>query len=484
MNSICRDIFRAIHEGKWLSIEYKNRAEKVTKYWIAIKNINPINKTLIAEGLHLFFYSVKELTIQVDSIISSALVEGSYNPTNNGLIEDIRINPYKYQSVFNNIANLKILNYLADCNKLDTTLYKTEYALISQLDNDKLTPKGYLLNDSQFKKIVDNFQYKSTNKQNNNHFQQLCINMLSVNTEKGLYVLAYKKLDLDVKQHMLSPEEDITICKEFTIDGEKQSMRKFLDAEDYYLLDDFNKNQELIKDRITQTNKNINGVDDMPYIIAIGFNNFIDLNKEYSAIVDAYEKNSVTVPIKAFFGDITQRPRRYKDYPIALLNNRVNLDQLLAMNNAMKYPAAYIQGPPGTGKTNTIINTISTAFFNDRTVLFSSYNNNPIDNVFNALKNIEYKGNKISFPIIRLGNNDKVAEATEYIKELYNKTKSIIIFDKTLEKDKESRTERTKKLAELLKRHEEKLELNEKREAIKQLISTNNQLTFQSDLSS
>ena len=41
----------------------------------------------------------------------------------------------------------------------------------------------------------------------------------------------------------------------------------------------------------------------------------------------------------------------------------INLDQLLAINNAMKYPLAYIQGPPGTGKTNTIINTIVTAIF-------------------------------------------------------------------------------------------------------------------------
>ena len=30
MNSIYRDIFRAIHEGKWISIEYKNKEEKVT----------------------------------------------------------------------------------------------------------------------------------------------------------------------------------------------------------------------------------------------------------------------------------------------------------------------------------------------------------------------------------------------------------------------------------------------------------------------
>ena len=69
------------------------------------------------------------------------------------------------------------------------------------------------------------------------------------------------------------------------------------------------------------------------------------------------------MPIKAFFGDLLERPRKTAAYPIALLDKRINMDQLLAIHNAMKYPVAYIQGPPGTGKTNTIINTIVTAFF-------------------------------------------------------------------------------------------------------------------------
>ena len=37
MNQICRDIFRAIHEGKWLKIEYRNKADQITKYWIGIR---------------------------------------------------------------------------------------------------------------------------------------------------------------------------------------------------------------------------------------------------------------------------------------------------------------------------------------------------------------------------------------------------------------------------------------------------------------
>ena len=31
MNTVARDIFQAIHEGKWLKIEYKNKEEQTTK---------------------------------------------------------------------------------------------------------------------------------------------------------------------------------------------------------------------------------------------------------------------------------------------------------------------------------------------------------------------------------------------------------------------------------------------------------------------
>ena len=40
MNSICRDIFKAIHEGKWLKIEYKNQSAEITRYWIGIRDLD------------------------------------------------------------------------------------------------------------------------------------------------------------------------------------------------------------------------------------------------------------------------------------------------------------------------------------------------------------------------------------------------------------------------------------------------------------
>jgi len=105
--------------------------------------------------------------------LSSSVIEGSYCKVNRKLADDKRLNPHKYQNVFNHAANLKILNYLIDCNR---------------------------------------------------------------------------------------PDEEIIICREYIIDGEKQSIRQFLDAEYYNLLDELIKNQELIKDRITQANPHINGL--------------------------------------------------------------------------------------------------------------------------------------------------------------------------------------------------------------------------------
>ena len=196
----------------------------------------------------------------------------------------------------------------------------------------------------------------------------------------------------------------------------------------------------------------------------------IDLHSEYEAIINMYNNGEIEVPIQAFFGDLLERPNKRKAYPIILIDEKINIDQLLAINNAMKNPIAYIQGPPGTGKTNTIINTIVTAFFNEKTVLFTAYNNHPINSVFIKISGMKYKGKTIPFPVLRLGNIDKTREAIKYIKDLYEYTKSITIFDKTLDKNKDERSKKAKIISELLKKHEEYLNLSERSEIIKRVI--------------
>lgn len=475
MNAVLRDIFRVIHEGKWLSIEYRNRENRSTKYWIGIRNLDVRNRTLAVEGFHLRQYTVESFDrIKIDSIQTAKIIEGSFYPVNKTLVEDIYLNPHKYNSIFDNTANLKILNYLEMCNRLDSVPYRSDFNLVRYLDNDRIKGDFYQLTPKQFQGIVKIFQSQTKNKKYADgrlQIRQLAMNVLSIHLPKGLYVLAYRKLNLDIKQRALKPDDEITICTEFTIDGTKQSIRRFLDGDEYELLADFETNQEKIKDCITRHMPRYgSNVDDMPYIIGLETDIALDLHTEYQAIIKMYQEGKVSVPIKAFFGDLLERPKKRTAYPITLINHRINMDQLLAIHNAMKYPVAYIQGPPGTGKTNTIINTIMTAFFNERTVLFVSYNNHPINGVYEKLSTLKFRDKTIPFPVLRLGNNEKVKEALATIKKLYESVQNIQVFEKTLDRNKDDRKKRAKRLSEMLKRYEDLLDLKERKETIERVL--------------
>ena len=190
MHKTHHDIFKAIHEGKWLKIEYRNKGEEITRFWIGIRDLDIRNRKLIVDGLHLGRYTLGEgYRLSIDQIISSEVVEGSYCPMNQKLVEDIYLNPHKYKSIFENTANLKILNYLEMCNRMDTTPYYSEFSLIKKLDRDSFTGEFYALTDEQFKEVVKNFQYKMDKAKTNDgrlKIQQFAMNVLSIYTQKGL----------------------------------------------------------------------------------------------------------------------------------------------------------------------------------------------------------------------------------------------------------------------------------------------------------
>lgn len=492
MTSVGKDIFRAIHEGKWLYIEYQNKEAERTKYWIAVHNINLDNGTLEVTGLHIGQFTTKELTIYIDKILSSCVMEGTFYKTNPDLLDDIEAFPQKYSLIFSNITNLKTLNYLADCNKLsDLPKLNTKYELVNKLDSSKITNRIYTLDDEQFKQFVNSFKKRAeiTKEEGKSNVMQIALNELSIHTQKGLYVLAYREVRLDVKKRTLIAGNKIKICTEFCIDSSdekrtKLSILNFIDNDDFPLLDEFEQNSELLKNIITHNIQKRKGyaVDDRPYFLCIQRDINTNLEKEYEAIVNMYSQNNVTIPIQAFFGELRSIKENDEILPIALINKNVNLDQLLAIHNAMNYPVAYIQGPPGTGKTTTIINTILTAFFNSKTVLFSSYNNHPIDGVFEKLSNLKYKNFIIPFPILRIGSNERIPETCRFIKSLLNTVENLNVFDDVLNQNRQSQIEKTKKLTELLQKHEKQIDLKERQDLIESMLSKNENMNLRMNL--
>ncbi|HJJ47027.1 MAG TPA: hypothetical protein O0X32_02080, partial [Methanocorpusculum sp.] len=119
MNSVSSEIFRALHEEKWLTIKYHNKNDEITLFWIGIKDIkihpkNPVGNVLKVEGMHLGTFQSEELTLSINRILEAHVVDGTYYYCENrdSLIQDITDNPSKYRSLFNNTPTLEILDYL------------------------------------------------------------------------------------------------------------------------------------------------------------------------------------------------------------------------------------------------------------------------------------------------------------------------------------------------------------------------------------
>lgn len=79
----------------------------------------------------------------------------------------------------------------------------------------------------------------------------------------------------------------------------------------------------------------------------------------------------------------------------------INQSQKQAVENAFSSQVSIIQGPPGTGKTQTILNIIANAVFNNKTVAVVSNNNSATMNVVEKLKR---KG--LSFITAFLGSSE------------------------------------------------------------------------------
>lgn len=131
-----------------------------------------------------------------------------------------------------------------------------------------------------------------------------------------------------------------------------------------------------------------------------------------------------------------EKPKRTATLPISIISP-ANLDQMLVIYKALKFPTTYVQGPPGTGKTKTIVNTIISAFFNNKTVLVSTNNNVPLDGIYHSLSSLKYRNEyETPFPVLRLGNDESILDTLSNILSLIDKAKVIRSDEEQIKKSK------------------------------------------------
>lgn len=466
MNGIYANISKSLKENKWLDITYINKDEKTTYFWIYINDIGFSDKRCYLDVNMLnpskSSQVLKNRIIYLDGIKTSRTIDSLVgDKPNSELIKKIENDPDKYSFLDFQRIDTNILKYYAECYALDCDPYVKRHALIPGVDLDTLKNNLTYKLDSKQEQVL--LKEVETNQHVKNTLQtHLAMVMLAIQSDKKLYVVAYRNIFYNptIKEMILG--DHIEFNKQLLIDGVKNSLYQFLDYDD---VDDFialySQDQKagtiFLENEISHRSRVV--ISQKPDIIILERDLKFDINGIFTGIEADYVNGKLDAPMKAFFGELSKASyRRNKEPSIVIYDEKVNLNQMRVIYNAMKYPTTYVQGPPGTGKSQTILNVVLSSFISNRKVLVCSSNNKPVDSI---VEKLSFTYNQIPFklPYLRLGNFEEVKKAILEIRSIITLQSKSQPDERKLDKIKKNNDDANKKLVEKLNAFEEKREL-------------------------
>ncbi len=500
--SIKNSIYQAILQNKWLNIVYVNRADEETTYYIGIKDIDVENDRIYCDIFNPFKNSEiiksKDIFIKISGIKSATILEHSYYDSPNTLFT--KLSNDKTVSNFLEVVNFdnNILQYLSDCQRLDNDPFLKEVVMVDGIDNRTLAnSKRYKLDDKQFEFILERvFKRNKHEAEIINRYQELAINKFSIDIDGKQYVVAYRTLSLNFKDKTLKVSEKSSINKSFLVSEEKRvTLGTYLDINPDDFCENYDKNEREFIEHIRDNFRNGEIMNTRPTIFFLSRNYQRGIDETYEAISDMDKSNKLSIPLKSFFGRNKNRSGTNKEVNIVVFNkSKINIDQLRVVYNSMVNHVTYVKGPPGTGKTETIFNVLLSAYANNKTVLVCSNNNHPVSDIFVKMNNSlfysnRYRGNaeiKITFPMIRLGNNVEMTEAVNRIREIIALAKQhnrSNLKEELTENSKNKFMSSFDKLKQSLVEYEERIELRDRIATLEKIrnLTTINQISNKLD---
>lgn len=468
-NKIPVQIGKAIREGKYLNVSYKNAAGESTQFWMCVLDITGPDQLRVNMFNVTKDNPILDGRVFVSAIQSAEILRFSYYDVPETLIkkleDDERLQMFSATRYDNDI-----LNYYMECHKAnkDPFLHKTHLITgldLSGFENQNPCP----LTAEQQKQIIKDI-YQNDYKRYYDY--ELALSEFSIDLlARGKFVVAFRKLRFNPVNNTLHLESKTRFNSAFYIQGTRYSLSYYTDLnpadfETMYV----NGKSETIE-MLSGNFKAGELPNTRPEVVVLGYEQF-SLSEVYDTIYSAYRKNEMEVPLKAFFQRLSLLDRKNRTEPnIVLFDKHVNIDQLRTVYNALKYPVTYVQGPPGTGKTQTILNIIVNCLVNAKTLLITSNNNVPIDGIKENLYLGKYRDKEIHLPVIRLGNKECVKQALQTIRKLYDFDTKDVPKDALLANLKKKSKEKNQLLLDRLKLYEARLDVNQNLEFVNRLLS-------------
>ena len=485
------DVSRAIREGRWLSIVYKNKSSEQTKFWIAFKDIDPQSKKCVVD----VFNSSKTPSFSKDYIIffnliqNAMMIEGSYAPISHELVKKINQSPEDFGFLEYSEKLHKVLAYYEACYKIDAQPYENEFSVIPSLDLDSFKDNRIQCDQITFDSIIGTLHRQLNIKQKGGAmYERIVMNALSIHSKtKGIIPIAYYTVTIDIETKSLIKEDELEFNAQFINQKDENplNLNDYLDVEFSFFKEKYNEHKEEFIEQLKSHLSHDEKIDELPYFLKIVNKYAISLANEYESIQDKYDNARLTPGCQSFFGMITSPDKRRQTRKIILGSTKVNTNQLRIIHHAVNYNVTFVQGPPGSGKSVSIENILHSSLHNSDCVCVTSNNNEAVDNIINSLKKIKVNGVPIKYPFLRLGN-DKYFEVA--LKEMHDRAHYFKV-----RKDYKEHKEKLKQLraqinltmsgvSQIVSDYEKKLELNESIKTIESLIEATQSMNIADEL--
>lgn len=483
MEHIGKILSKSIKESKWVAINYINISDQKTFFWCCVQDIDIENRTLQIYAFNQTKMDdandgIIESRISFERIQSAFIVEGTTYEVPLQLLDKIEKEKDSLDWLEFDLYDERMLSYIKDCIIYDQPPYQRASVLVYGIDQDVLKSEGsFKLNYEQLGILADQLGKISSQMDSRDlTIIELIINDLSIVTPKGKFVVAYKQINFNPYSKSIIMNDEIHFNYSFVMEEKEaniHNLKNYLDVDVEEFIDLYYEDKEQAKSLLSENLRYDEKLDDLPYLMDQIRYLTVNVQEQLKGIAIMMANKEGTTPLQAFFGNMSKhRLGKKDDYQIVCLDNKVNISQLRVISNALKHPVTYVQGPPGTGKTHSIINLLISTFFNGQTVLVSSNNNKPIDDIYTKLICLKYREKIIPLPVLRLGNRNRVLEAINHIKSVFETYQTEL--DRPDEKQLKSKKITSESnfaiINSIIKDYEHKMQLKENIDALESVI--------------
>lgn len=472
-------ISQSIREAKWLHVCYKNKKQEFTSFWCDIQDVDYKNRTFTVS---MFNFELKNKnkwpllinkSLNFDAIQNLAIIPNTCYEVPEELQKKIENSTelakwLRYDEFDNNI-----LFYLRDCVLFNVNPTINAYTMLPSLDHsDFKEGKPLLLSDEQCA-ILSNSVNEWFKKQRNKKNITLAFNYLSIiKNNNSIFPIVYKKVMFNPETKTLCMDKKYSFTKGFLMDQDDQEKirigHSIIDISPDDFINGFSEHVKEYESIIINNLWSNEKIDTNPRFYEIMIEHTFDITPVCNSIAKLDQEKKLPAPLKAFLGCSQGRGGKRSEPLIVTYDDKVNIDQMRVIFNAMREKITYVMGPPGTGKTQTILNIIINAFFNDKSCLICSNNNYPIKEIIDKCKSVfnDVIKMEIMFPFLRVGNKEEEKKTILQIKEMFEQAKKNNEYDEITTQQKDNVANRCRELSELLTKYEDREELVEKEEIL------------------